>query len=957
MPQLSWFRGFPQLPRLAFAVLITLAALFTQPLSAQAKDLPSPNTGERLSSYLIRHGLDRTTYLEGLCWSTDNSRAAQAKRIQRLQMAFSSVPNELSVWTSEQTSEPLRSNWQKFLNALQPNGCAKLAYRDPQFLALVPSQDPVLHSQDQISIAMRPLTVGVLRTDLRYCMVRHQPGLSAAAYLAACDADQTDAAYIFQPGATEATEVGLGLWNQTQQPAPAPGALVLPMSVLKNMPRWFEEDLREVLLARATDAQFKHGHTATPTQPSKAQRTPALASDSQDLALTASDWGGIGLLQTPTARLPQAGYGAIHLSKTAPYTRLNFTLAPFDWLEAGFRYVDVANRLYGATIAGSQSYKDKSIDAKFRLWEESRYLPQVAVGFRDLVGTGLFSGEYLAASKRFGKLDASLGMGWGYVGGRQDIDNPLGGLYSKYKTRPTSTESATSGGKFNLSTYFRGPAALFGGVQYQMDGGRWILKAEVDGNNYQNEPQSNDQSQSSPINIGVVYRFNKWLDLTAGLERGNQATFGVTLYTDLSSLSTPKISDPKPMAVMPTLPSYTRVDAPSQTYSDLKRALERQVNWSVGQVVLRGKQLRIKVLEHDVYNWQKAVDQANAVTHQFAPADVREFAYELNVRGMPIQTVVVDRQDWVREQTQLARPREQFNQPAVAHSSSWVEPVRDSLTDQPVLASAPRGLTGGLGFTYKQSFGGPDGFILAQLSAQAEAEFRFTPSSWLYGSVELGLLDNYDKFDYTAPSNLPRVRTYVREYVTSSDVTLPVLQATTSGKLSDQVYWQAYGGLLESMYAGTGAEVLYRPRGASFALGLDVNRVRQRGFEQDFSMRSYQVNTGHATLYWNTGWQDIVAKLSVGQYLAADRGGTVDLARQFANGVRIGAFMTRTNVSAAQFGEGSFDKGIYVSIPFDVMMTRSSSSIADLIWRPLTRDGGAKLNRGFELFDLTSLGR
>src|SRR5204863_9402641 len=99
---------------------------------------------------------------------------------------------------------------------------------------------------------------------------------------------------------------------------------------------------------------------------------------------------------------------------------------------------------------------------KFRLWSESRYAPQVAVGLRDLGGTGLFSGEYLVANKRFGAFDWSFGIGWGYVGGAGDVRNPLSALNEKFNIRPTYTGE---GGEFGLHSYFRGPTSLFGGVQ------------------------------------------------------------------------------------------------------------------------------------------------------------------------------------------------------------------------------------------------------------------------------------------------------------------------------------------------------------------------------------------------------------------------------------------------------------------------------------------------------------
>ncbi|MDY3199308.1 MAG: YjbH domain-containing protein, partial [Pseudomonadaceae bacterium] len=59
------------------------------------------------------------------------------------------------------------------------------------------------------------------------------------------------------------------------------------------------------------------------------------------------------------------------------------------------------------------------------------------------------------------------------------------------------------------------------------------------------------------------------------------------------------------------------------------------------------------------------------------------------------------------------------------------------------------------------------------------------------------------------------------------------------------------------------------------------------------------------------------------------------------------------NVSAEEFGEGSFDKGIYFTIPFDAFFARSTTSVGSIAWAPVTRDGGARLVRQYHLYDLT----
>ncbi|PZP83799.1 MAG: hypothetical protein DI592_07550, partial [Stenotrophomonas maltophilia] len=225
-------------------------------------------------------------------------------------------------------------------------------------------------------------------------------------------------------------------------------------------------------------------------------------------------------------------------------------------------------------------------------------------------------------------------------------------------------------------------------------------------------------------------------------------------------------------------------------------------------------------------------------------------------------------------------------------------------------------------------------FILYQVSANYSASYFFGKNVWLTGSASQNLLNNYDKFRYDAPSNLPRVRTDLRKYTRTSDLTIPNLQLNLSRRLSRDVYAIAYAGYLEWMYAGAGSEVLYRPMDQPWAISANINWVKQRDFNQGFGLRDYSTTTGHATLYYAFGNQQrVIASLSAGRYLAGDYGATANV--------------------AAEFGEGSFDKGIYFSIPFDTLLPRSTPARATLTWNPLIRDGGAMLARKYPLYNLT----
>src|SRR5690606_6090201 len=251
-----------------------------------------------------------------------------------------------------------------------------------------------------------------------------------------------------------------------------------------------------------------------------------------EVPATQNDWGGTGLLQTPTARMAEEGEFAFTVSHTSPYTRYNVSMQPFPWLEGTYRYTNVAGVLYGS-IAGDQNYKDKSIDFKIRLWDEGRWLPAVAVGAQDLGGTGLFSSEYLVASKRFGQIDASLGFATGYLGSTGGISNPIGWIDDDFKTRPRASSDITNAGKFGMRYFLHGPVGAFGGIAWQTPWDPLVVKVEYDGHDYDDEIRVGRLAQDSRVNLGLHYTPRPGVRLTVGWERGNEFLATLALRSNL----------------------------------------------------------------------------------------------------------------------------------------------------------------------------------------------------------------------------------------------------------------------------------------------------------------------------------------------------------------------------------------------------------------------------------------
>ena len=137
-----------------------------------------------------------------------------------------------------------------------------------------------------------------------------------------------------------------------------------------------------------------------------------------------SSRGGIGLINTPTARFSDDGEFGLGVSVEAPYNRMFGKMQFFPWLEAVLRYTKGYNQPY-IKWSESEAWTDKGIDLKFRLLEETKFVPELAVGLIDFGGTGSYASEFLVASKRFNNIDLSLGLGWGTLAGVDHINNPL----------------------------------------------------------------------------------------------------------------------------------------------------------------------------------------------------------------------------------------------------------------------------------------------------------------------------------------------------------------------------------------------------------------------------------------------------------------------------------------------------------------------------------------------------
>lgn len=902
---------------------VAAGVLATSLLSAamvQAEGLPLQMVGkeQRLSRALLALGATQLPFPAGLIWQradliNDQSAERQALlAVLRDKMpAFGALPRRQALidWLAQQ---PV-------------TGREFVPEADPRYLEARPDLDPVLAAEDQLSWAGLPGAVAVLGENGAPCGVSYVPGAPVRAYLQACLPGVPLASVLLVGPDGRVSDVPVADWNAVDEPGLLPGSWIwVPLPGIRD------DDQR--LLARQVG-------TLGPYMESAAIEPDIMAQALQRLPVSSSDWGGVGLLQAPSARMRDVGSAAVTLSNAKPYTRLSIMLQPLDWLEAGFRYTDISNRDYGPeSLSGGQSYKDKSIDAKVRLMRETGTRPELALGFRDIAGTGLFSGEYLVASKRWQQFDFTLGLGWGYLGARGDISSPIGFLGDSYRDRERAKP-----GDSNTGEWFKGPVGVFGGVEWSSRSLPLNVKLELDGNDYRNDPLDNRLDAAFPLNLGATWRMSDGVELQAALERGDTVSLGLTFFTNLARQGVDKIADPAPVVLQPERPA-----ADSQTdWAKVASTIQEQTGSRVEEVRVGASEVHVTLSEPSGYYLRPKAEEVARILHNAAPASADWFSLGFENAGLASQDVSINRDALVRRAGEWLP--EDKREPIMLSE----QPVRPLPQAQTVFQQKPEKLQTSVGLDYHQILGGPDAFLLFNVDAFGAASYSLSENTWFSGLLSARLFDNYDDFRYTADSGLPRVRTFQREYLTDAPINLRNLQMTHTLQFASDQYFMLYGGLLERMFAGFGGEWLYRPFGSATAVGIDVNRVQQRDFDQGFGMRDYRVTTGHVSFYWDTGFYDILSVVKVGRYLAGDQGLTFDFSRIFRNGVTMGAYATFTDASAEEYGEGRFTKGIYVQVPFDTVLNKSTRAVANLDWSPLTRDGGAVLSREFTLYGLT----
>lgn len=649
-----------------------------------------------------------------------------------------------------------------------------------------------------------------------------------------------------------------------------------------------------------------------------------------DTTLSTSTYGLPGLIDLPTGRsLPDATIvGAYARFDTFNRSTLSFQISPR--LTGSFRYA----RLEGLENDGTD-YFDRSFDVHYRFADEGKYLPSLAIGLRDIIGTGVYSSEYIVATKSITPtIEATLGLGWGRLGGDyRDVD-------------------FGNGGTVNFENLFSGDIAPFGGVSWKATD-KLTAKLEYSSDTYETQLNGTVVDVKTPINVGVDYAYRKGQSVSAYYLHGDKIGLKFSFDLNINEPATRSGLDAAPLSI---LPRPSRANSP-QTYSqdwfitdttahqDVQAQIAAELakdGIEVHAMSMSPTRVELRIHNKKFGAHPQAIGRTARMMSRLMPGSVEVFDITLTANGVPASTTTVQRSDIealefapsfvIQDRSQIAE--------TVNIRPAALRPTEDLF---------PR-LSWNLGPYARINIFDPDNPIRADFGVRLKASYEFSPNLVLTGALRQKLIGNLSSSTRDSNSTLQHVRSDVNLYDEQGSTALETLTLSHYSRLGPNLYGRVTAGYLESMFGGISGEVLWKPVDSRLGLGAELNYVGQRDYDQLFGFQDYSVLMGHVSGYYrfDNGYH---AQLDVGRYLAGDYGATISLNREFSNGWKVGFYATATDVSADDFGEGSFDKGITMTVPIQWASGSSTRKESNVDLRSLARDGGARLSVDGRLYN------
>jgi len=605
-----------------------------------------------------------------------------------------------------------------------------------------------------------------------------------------------------------------------------------------------------------------------------------------------------------------------------PEKKLNLTASPFNWLEATIFYSSIENKPYLAYggngyIFENQSYKDKGFNVKAILKQEGDY-PAIAIGLNDFAGTGLYDSEYIVLSKSYNKLIASAGIGWGNYSQGFNINNPLKFISNRFENRPGDYEV----GNFNIDRYFSGAASLFGSLSYEINN-KFIIDLEYDPTDTNNFIEFEESLTN--FNLGITYNYNDW-KLKTSFIRGQELGFQITYSQNFLNYKKDR-----------------KFKRPDNSHKNKYKHLQEILNLNnIGlKEIAEEADFTSIIVQHNQFNNAEAIEYVVSAYRIIEPRiSSKDLYVEQQTLGMTMNKNLIEKQ-----KSYSPKNLKSFSK------------IPETQSDYKVIDKFPY-INQSFALVPRFFLASREGFFYRGLIAEHNSEIILRDNLLILANLKHSLSDNFDGLYIPPVDTYPnQVRSDVKEYTKNFDrgIAIGRLEINYFEDYQNKHYIRLTGGIFEEMFGGIGFEYLYYPNDSLFSFGYENFYVKKRDYSMRFKFKEYDNHFQRFSAQAYEPKTKIIFNFSYGEYLAGDIGYTFDVKRRFQNGVEFGFFFSDTDVSKEQYGEGSFDKGIVLKVPFSFF--GGSPTLQKWAWRPLTKDPASQLIKSIDLRDYLNTNR
>ena len=579
-------------------------------------------------------------------------------------------------------------------------------------------------------------------------------------------------------------------------------------------------------------------------------------------------------------------------------------------MEVSIFYADIPEREFPASL-GSQSYKDKGFNIKLLINEETEHMPQIALGLSDFAGTGLFSSEYIVGSKKIGNMDLSLGIGWGLYSEGFNFKNPLRFISGRFDSR--NLDYGSTQGRFDGKDLFSGrKSSIFGSLKYKL--GKDSIFLETNPTNFSGRLESIEQA--SKYYLGYEWTIFDGLNMKLFLGQKEEFNINFSSNFNYASVSPPGFKTPSNKYNKPTIDLIASLQENGISLKNLKIDDDDRLQLGIRQNMYQN-------IKHSDRNVLKALNYSEIKGFDEIIVTQYHFGEEVSKKG--------------------------YDYPS---GKSISYPVNSKIKREIYESSEnfPNS-TFSINPSLRTMIASRESFLYYGLMLEANFDIYFSEKLYVSSKTTYSLTDNFDGLYLDPVTTYPaQVRSDIKDYLKNlgDKPSIERLELNYLNKLNNH-YFAFKGGILESMFSGYGFEYLNINNFSNYAVGIDLFNVKKRDYSYGFSTLDYEVTTGHINLFHYFDKLKLTTHFSWGKYLAGDKGYTIDFSRRFENGATFGAYFSITDVSFDDFGEGSFDKGIYVTVPIGNIF--NSNNITGFRWTPLTKDPAQKLKLSSRIFN------